>query len=63
MISRIGLTKRRPTSQAEEEEVEEVEEEDITEGVMPMFVMCPSNVGVETFDPLLSPTAPEIRPR
>lgn len=39
-----------------------MEEEDISEGVMPMFIMFPSNSGVETFDPLLSPTAPQIGP-
>lgn len=44
------------------EEEEEEEEEDISEGVMPMFILCPSDVGVETFDPLLSPAVPEIRP-
>lgn len=42
MISWIGLTNRRPTSQAEEVavvEVEEEEEEDTSEGVMPIFIM------------------------
>lgn len=46
----------------EEEEEEEKEEEDISEGVMPMFIMCPSDVGVETFDLQPSREAPEIRP-
>lgn len=41
MISWIGLTNRRPTSQAEEVAVVEVEEEeeDTSEGVMPIFIM------------------------
>lgn len=57
MISCIGLTKRRPHGQAEEEE------EDDSEGMMPMIAICPSGSdGVETFDPLLSPAAHEIRP-
>lgn len=62
MISWIGLTYRRPTSQAEEEDEEEEEKEDTSEGVMPIFIMYPWNVGVDTFDPLLSPTAPEWSP-
>lgn len=41
MISWIGLTNRRPTSQAEEVAVveEEEDEEDTAEGVMPIFNM------------------------
>lgn len=50
MISWIGLTKRQPASQAEVEE-------DISDGVMPMFIVYPSSVGVETFELLLSPKA------
>lgn len=28
-----------------------------------MLIMCPSNIAVETFDLLLSPTGPKFRPR
>lgn len=45
----------------EEEDVEEVDDDDdddISVGVMPMLLMCPSCVRVETFDLLLSPAAP-----
>lgn len=43
------------------EQGSQAEWEDISGGVM--LIMCPSNIAVETFDLLLSPTGPKFRPR